>query len=146
MLTEIRDIVIIIGITVTFIMLIVSTTIITVIFLKIRKLVNYIESSLEEISEFNEVPNVESPFALATSSVEILVSNELLLPSISDSNILSFKNLIDSSVDILILIEVLTINVVNVIIFINSNTYKKMNFSIDFKVNNSTRIILFKFF
>ena len=51
MLTEIRDIVIIIGITFTFIMLLVSTTIITVIFLKIRKLVNYIESSLEEISD-----------------------------------------------------------------------------------------------
>tara|TARA_B100001093_G_C26187545_1_gene742519 strand:+ start:294 stop:590 length:297 start_codon:yes stop_codon:yes gene_type:complete len=51
MLTEIRDIVLIIGITFTFIMLLVSTTIITVIFLKIRKLVNYIESSLEEISD-----------------------------------------------------------------------------------------------
>ena len=54
MLTEIRDIVIIIGITVTFIMLLVSTTIITVIFLKIRKLVNYIESSLEEISDLRK--------------------------------------------------------------------------------------------
>ncbi|MFL2642640.1 MAG: hypothetical protein ACJ0GV_03865 [Dehalococcoidia bacterium] len=50
MLTEIRDIVIIIGISITFIMLFISTTLMINVFLKIRKLTNYVEHTLEEIS------------------------------------------------------------------------------------------------
>ena len=51
MLTEVRDITIIIGITISFIMLLISTTLIINVFLKLRKLANYVESSLEEISD-----------------------------------------------------------------------------------------------
>tara|TARA_S200000501_G_scaffold355014_1_gene376263 strand:- start:5039 stop:5335 length:297 start_codon:yes stop_codon:yes gene_type:complete len=50
MLTEIRDIIIIIGITLSFIMLLISTILLINLFLKIKKLINYIEGSLEEIS------------------------------------------------------------------------------------------------
>ena len=51
MLTEVRDITIIIGITISFIMLLISTTLIINVFLKLRKLANYVENSLEEISD-----------------------------------------------------------------------------------------------
>tara|TARA_S200000501_G_scaffold210797_1_gene198027 strand:- start:1292 stop:1588 length:297 start_codon:yes stop_codon:yes gene_type:complete len=51
MLTDIRDIIIIIGISLSFIMLLISTTLIITVFLKIRKLANYIESSIEEVSD-----------------------------------------------------------------------------------------------
>tara|TARA_S200000501_G_scaffold68540_1_gene60336 strand:+ start:41 stop:337 length:297 start_codon:yes stop_codon:yes gene_type:complete len=51
MLNEVRDIVIIIGISISFIMLLISTTLIINVFLKLRKLANYVESSLEEISD-----------------------------------------------------------------------------------------------
>ena len=51
MLNEVRDIVIIIGISISFIMLLISTTLIINVFLKLRKLANYVENSLEEISD-----------------------------------------------------------------------------------------------
>ena len=51
MLSEVRDIIIIIGISITFIMLLISTTLIISVFLKLRKLANYVENSLEEISD-----------------------------------------------------------------------------------------------
>ena len=51
MLSEIRDILIIIGISISFIMLLISTTLIINVFLKLRKLANYVENSLEEISD-----------------------------------------------------------------------------------------------
>ena len=54
MLTEIRDIIIIIGISLSFIMLLISTTLIINVFLKIKKLVNYVEGSLEEISNIRK--------------------------------------------------------------------------------------------
>jgi len=54
MLTEIRDIIIIIGISVSFVMLLISTTLIINVFLKIKKLVNYVEGSLEEISDIRK--------------------------------------------------------------------------------------------
>ena len=54
MLTEIRDIIIIIGISLSFIMLLISTTLIINVFLKIKKLVNYVEGSLEEISDIRK--------------------------------------------------------------------------------------------
>ena len=50
MLTEIREIVIIIGISITFIMLFISTTLMINVSLRIRKLTNYVEQTLEEIS------------------------------------------------------------------------------------------------
>ena len=54
MLTEIRDIIIIIGISLSFIMLLISTTLIINVFLKIKKLVNYVEGSIEEISDIRK--------------------------------------------------------------------------------------------
>ena len=54
MLTEIRDIIIIIGISLSFIMLLISTTLIINVFLRIKKLVNYVEGSLEEISDIRK--------------------------------------------------------------------------------------------
>ena len=54
MLTEVRDITIIIGITISFIMLLISTTLIINVFLKLRKLANYVENSLEEISDIRK--------------------------------------------------------------------------------------------
>ena len=54
MLTEVRDIIIIIGISISFIMLLISTTLIINVFLKLRKLANYIENSLEEISDIRK--------------------------------------------------------------------------------------------
>ena len=54
MLTEIRDIIIIIGISLSFILLLISTTLIINVFLKIKKLVNYVEGSLEEISDIRK--------------------------------------------------------------------------------------------
>ena len=54
MLSEVRDIIIIIGISITFIMLLISTTLIISVFLKLRKLANYVESSLEEISDIRK--------------------------------------------------------------------------------------------
>ena len=54
MLTEIRDIIIIIGISISFVMLLISTTLIINVFLKIKKLVNYVEGSLEEISDIRK--------------------------------------------------------------------------------------------
>ena len=54
MLTEIRDIIIIIGISLSFIFLLISTTLIINVFLKIKKLVNYVEGSLEEISDIRK--------------------------------------------------------------------------------------------
>ena len=51
MLNEVRDIIIIIGISISFIMLLISTTLIINVFLKLRKLANYVENSLEEISD-----------------------------------------------------------------------------------------------
>ena len=54
MLTEVRDIIIIIGISLSFIMLLISTTLIINVFLKIKKLVNYVEGSIEEISDIRK--------------------------------------------------------------------------------------------
>ena len=51
MLNDVRDIIIIIGISISFIMLLISTTLIINVFLKLRKLANYVENSLEEISD-----------------------------------------------------------------------------------------------
>ena len=58
MLTDIRDIIIIIGISSSFLLLLISTILAINTFLKIRKLVRFIENSLEEISEIrNKVKN-----------------------------------------------------------------------------------------
>ena len=58
MLTDIRDIIIIIGISSSFLLLLISTILVINTFLKIRKLVRFIENSLEEISEIrNKVKN-----------------------------------------------------------------------------------------
>tara|TARA_E500000075_G_C6843399_1_gene246306 strand:- start:426 stop:719 length:294 start_codon:yes stop_codon:yes gene_type:complete len=54
MLTEIRDIVIIVGISITFVMLLVTSILVINLFLKIRRLTNYIENSLEEISDIRK--------------------------------------------------------------------------------------------
>ena len=54
MLTDIRDIVIIFGISASFLLLLVTTILIISTFLKIRKLTNFIENSLEEISDIRK--------------------------------------------------------------------------------------------
>ena len=58
MLTDLRDIIIIFGISSSFLLLLISTILVINTFLKIRKLVRFIENSLEEISEIrNKVKN-----------------------------------------------------------------------------------------
>ena len=58
MLTDIRDIIIIIGISSSFLLLLISTILVIKTFLKIRKLTRFIENSLEEISDIrNKVKN-----------------------------------------------------------------------------------------
>tara|TARA_Y100001970_G_scaffold171219_1_gene209298 strand:+ start:248 stop:544 length:297 start_codon:yes stop_codon:yes gene_type:complete len=54
MLTDVRDIIIIIGISLSFVLLLASTILITSVFIKIRKLVTYIEESLEEITDLRK--------------------------------------------------------------------------------------------
>ena len=54
MLTDVRDIIIIIGISLSFVLLLVSTILITSVFIKIRKLVRYIEESFEEITDLRK--------------------------------------------------------------------------------------------
>ena len=58
MLTDIRDIIIIFGVSSSFLLLLISTVLVINTFLKIRKLTRFIENSLEEISEIrNKVKN-----------------------------------------------------------------------------------------
>tara|TARA_B100000073_G_scaffold243388_1_gene204172 strand:+ start:70 stop:366 length:297 start_codon:yes stop_codon:yes gene_type:complete len=58
MLTDIRDIIIIFGISSSFLLLLISTILVIKTFLKIRKLTRFIENSLEEISDIrNKVKN-----------------------------------------------------------------------------------------
>ena len=54
MLTDIRDIIIIIGISASFLLLLISTILVVITFLKIRKLTKFIENSLEEISDIRK--------------------------------------------------------------------------------------------
>ena len=51
MLTDIRDIIIIFGVSASFLLLLISTILVVSTFLKIRKLTKFIENSLEEISD-----------------------------------------------------------------------------------------------
>ena len=58
MLTDIRDIIIIFGISSSFLLLLISTILVIKTFLKIRKLTKFIEESLSEISDLrNKVKN-----------------------------------------------------------------------------------------
>ena len=58
MLTDLRDIIIIFGISSSFLLLLISTILVIKTFLKIRKLTRFIENSLEEISDIrNKVKN-----------------------------------------------------------------------------------------
>ena len=54
MIEEIRDFIIIIGVTISLLMLLISTILILIIFLKVRRLVNYIENSIEDISSIRK--------------------------------------------------------------------------------------------
>ena len=54
MLTDIRDIIIIFGISISFLLLLISTILIVITFLKIRKITKFIENSLEEISDIRK--------------------------------------------------------------------------------------------
>ena len=54
MLSDIRDIIIIFGITTSFLLLLISTILIVSTFQKIRKLTKFIENSLEEISDIRK--------------------------------------------------------------------------------------------
>ena len=58
MLTDIRDIIIIFGVSSSFLLLLISTVLVINTFLKIRKLTRFIENSLQEISDIrNKVKN-----------------------------------------------------------------------------------------
>jgi len=65
MVTEIRDYIIIFGIILSLIFLSISTILTIVIFVKIKKILNYIENSLTEIDTFkNKIKEtVPKPFA-----------------------------------------------------------------------------------
>ena len=54
MLTDIRDIMIIFGISISFLLLLISTILIVITFLKIRKITKFIENSLSEISDIRK--------------------------------------------------------------------------------------------
>ena len=54
MLTDFRDIIIIFGILASFLLLLISTILVVITFLKIRKLTKFIENSLEEISDIRK--------------------------------------------------------------------------------------------
>ena len=54
MLTDIRDIIIIFGVSASFLVLLISTILVVSTFLKIRKLTKFIENSLEEISDIRK--------------------------------------------------------------------------------------------
>ena len=54
MLTDIRDIIIIFGVSASFLLLLISTILVVRTFLKIRKLTKFIENSLEEISDIRK--------------------------------------------------------------------------------------------
>ncbi len=54
MLSDIRDIIIIFGISTSFLLLLISTILIVSTFQKIRKLTKFIENSLEEISDIRK--------------------------------------------------------------------------------------------
>ena len=54
MLTDIRDIIIIFGVSASFLLLLISTILVVSTFLKIRKLTKFIENSLEEISDIRK--------------------------------------------------------------------------------------------
>ena len=54
MLTDIRDIIIIFGISISFLLLLISTILIVITFLKIRKITKFIENSLSEISDIRK--------------------------------------------------------------------------------------------
>ena len=54
MLTDIRDIIIIFGVSASFLLLLISTILVVSTFLKIRKLTRFIENSLEEISDIRK--------------------------------------------------------------------------------------------
>ena len=54
MLTDIRDIIIIFGVSASFLLLLISTILVVNTFLKIRKLTKFIENSLEEISDIRK--------------------------------------------------------------------------------------------
>ena len=67
MLNDIRDIVIIFGISASFLLLLISTLLIVSTFLKIRKLTIFIENSLEEISDIRK--KVRSTIPKPVSSI-----------------------------------------------------------------------------
>ena len=54
MLTDIRDIIIIFGISISFLLLLISSILIVITFLKIRKITKFIENSLSEISDIRK--------------------------------------------------------------------------------------------
>ena len=85
MLTEIRDIVIIIGISITFIMLFISTTLMINVFLKIRKLTNYVEHTLEEISGIRKKVKESIPKPIS-SILDGAITIKTLMDKVSTKN------------------------------------------------------------
>ena len=82
MLTDVRDIIIIIGISLSFVLLLASTILITSVFIKIRKLVRYIEESLEEITDLrkkikNSIPKPISSILDGAVTVKTIIDKVL---------------------------------------------------------------------
>tara|TARA_B100000674_G_scaffold284982_1_gene235741 strand:- start:943 stop:1206 length:264 start_codon:yes stop_codon:yes gene_type:complete len=82
MLTDVRDIIIIIGISLSFVLLLASTILITSVFIKIRKLVTYIEESLEEITDLrkkikNSIPKPISSILDGAVTVKTIIDKVL---------------------------------------------------------------------
>ena len=86
MLTDLRDIIIIFGISSSFLLLLISTILVIKTFLKIRKLVRFIENSLEEISDIrNKVKNtipkpvssiIDGAITIKTVLDKVFISNK----------------------------------------------------------------------
>ena len=82
MLTDVRDIIIIIGISLSFVLLLASTILITSVFIKIRRLVRYIEESLEEITDLrkkikNSIPKPISSILDGAVTVKTIIDKVL---------------------------------------------------------------------
>ena len=80
MLTDIRDIIIIFGVSSSFLLLLISTVLVINTFLKIRKLTRFIENSLEEISDIrnkvkNTIPKPISSIIDGTITIKTIFDN-----------------------------------------------------------------------
>ena len=85
MLTDIRDIIIIFGVSASFLLLLISTILVVSTFLKIRKLTKFIENSLEEISDIRK--KVKNTIPKPVSSViDGAITNKTVIHKLFNKN------------------------------------------------------------